>query len=408
MKKPELLAPAGDMEKLKVAVAYGADAVYLGGRHFGLRAGAGNFDNEELVSGVLYAHQRKVKVYVTVNIFAHNNDLSQLPNFLDVIGQSGADGVIVSDPGVLTICRKQLPELAIHLSTQANTTNWAAVGFWAEQGVKRIILARELSLTEIIEIHRRNPGVELEIFVHGAMCVSYSGRCLLSNYFTGRDANRGDCAQSCRWKYALMEEKRPGLYLPIREDNRGTYIMSAGDLCLLKYVPELVAAGINSFKIEGRMKSVHYLAGVVKAYREAIDGNHTGGEAASNRQIEPDEISKVSHRAYSTGFLFDRPMDTEQGEDNRIYQREYSFIGLVRDFDPDTGMALVEQRNHFSVGDRVEILTPAGKPYQQTIDRMYDLEGNSLTVAPHPQQLINIPVQQPVCQYALLRKELVR
>lgn len=404
MKKPELLAPAGDMEKLKVAVAYGADAVYIGGRHFGLRAGAGNFNEEELASGVEYAHKHKVKVYVTANIFAHNDDLKQLPAFLETIGKAEADGVIVSDPGVLAICRRQLPEMPVHLSTQANATNWAAVAFWTEQGVKRIILARELSLKEIEEIHRRMAGVELEMFVHGAMCVSYSGRCLLSNYFTGRDANRGDCAQSCRWKYALMEEKRPGLFLPIREDDRGTYILSAGDLCLLRYIPELAAAGIDSFKIEGRMKSVHYVAGVVKAYREAIDGYYGGERAAWDPQYGLDELSKVSHRAFSTGFLFDRPGETEQVDSDGLYRREYSFIGLVKSYNPDTGMALVEQRNHFSLGDRIEIMTPVGKPFQQTIDRIYDQEGNAVSTAPHPQQLLEIPVTRQVSPYSLLRK----
>jgi len=238
--------------------------------------------------------------------------------------------------------------------------------------------------------------------------MSYSGRCLLSNYFTGRDANRGDCAQSCRWKYAIMEEQRPGLFLPIEEDHRGTYILSAGDLCMLQHVPELAAAGIDSFKIEGRMKSVHYLAGVVKAYREAIDESHVAGIAAWDPQQVLEEIDKVSHRAYTTGFFYGRPVDTGQGDGDRLYQREYSFIGLVRDYDPETGMALVEQRNNFSQGDRVEIMSPTGKPFQQTINRMYDEEGNSITVAPHPQQLLRIPLEQQVSQYALLRKEVIK
>ena len=404
MKKPELLAPAGDPEKLEVAVAYGADAVYLGGRHLGLRAGAGNFSEDELIAGVKYAHSKRVKVYVAVNVFAHNSDLELLPPWLLAIGRAGADGLIVTDPGVLVICRQTLPEIPVHLSTQANTTNWAAVSFWTEQGIKRIILARELSLAEIEEIRRRVPGVELEIFVHGAMCVSYSGRCLLSNYFTGRDANRGDCAQPCRWNYTLAEEKRPGLFLPIREDDRGTYILSAEDLCLLRQIPILAAAGINSFKIEGRMKSVHYLAGVVKAYREAIDEYIAGGSAAWDPSQGLAELGKVSHRPYSAGFLYDRPRNANQENGDRLYQREYAFIGLVRDYEPDTGMALVEQRNHFSQGDQIEIMTPVGKPFRQRIDRIYDLEGNPVATAPHPQQLLKIPVARQVERYALLRK----
>ena len=402
MKKPELLAPAGDPEKLRVAVAYGADAVYLGGKQMGLRAGAANFDAAELSAGVAYAHREKVKVYVTVNSFARNDDLELLPAFLETIGQAGADGVIVSEPGVLTLCRRHIPEIPLHLSTQANTTNWAAADFWAAQGVKRIILARELSLTEIETIRRRVAGVELEMFVHGAMCVSYSGRCLLSNYFTGRDANRGDCAQSCRWKYALTEEKRPGLFLPVEEDGQGTYILSAADLCLLAQIPELTAAGIDSFKIEGRMKSVHYVAGVVKAYREAIDA-YVNGTAAGETPDGLEELSKVSHRPYCTGFLYGQPGNAPADGD-RLYQREYSFIGLVREYEPETGLAVVEQRNHFAQGDQIEIITPGGKLFQQKVENLCDLEGKAVTTAPHPQQLLKMPVAHPVSPYALLRK----
>jgi len=404
VKKPELLAPAGDMEKLKIAVAYGADAVYLGGRHFGLRAGAGNFGDEELRTGVEYAHRHGVKVYVTINVFAHNQDLSTLPAFLDRIGQAGAEGVIVSDPGILTMCRKLAPELPIHLSTQANTTNSAAAQFWAAQGVKRIILARELSLEEIREIRRLVTEVELEIFVHGAMCMSYSGRCLLSNYFTGRDANRGDCAQSCRWKYALVEEKRPGLFLPVEEDERGTYILSAGDLCLLAHIPELAESGIDSFKIEGRMKSVHYVAVVVKGYREAIDRYLTPGAADWEPALGMEEMAKVSHRDYTTGFLFGPPQPTELPKPEGIYTRTYSFIGLVREYDPGTGLALVEQRNNFSLGDLIEMVPPVGQPYQLTVSRLYDQNGVAIANAPHPQQLVMIPLEREVAPYTLLRK----
>lgn len=351
--KPELLAPAGDLEKLKAAVLYGADAVYLGGRHFGLRAGAGNFGEEEMAEGVRFAHAEGARVYVTVNIFAHNRDLETLPGYLESIRAAGVDGVIVSDPGVVELVKRLHPDLPIHLSTQANTTNWAAARFWEEQGVARIVLARELSLDEIKEIRER-VGVELEIFVHGAMCIAYSGRCLLSNYLTGRDANRGDCAQSCRWRYALMEEKRPGEYLAVEEDGRGTYILGSRDLCLIEYIPELVRAGVDSFKIEGRMKSVNYVAGVVKAYREALDAYLRDPE---NYRFDPawlEEISKVSHRRYTTGFLFGDPGPSGQHYEGEIYRRSHAFVGLVRDYDGSAGMALVEQRNRFAVGDEIE------------------------------------------------------
>ncbi|MDF9407823.1 U32 family peptidase [Pelotomaculum isophthalicicum JI] len=403
MKRPELLAPAGDLEKLKVAVIYGADAVYLGGRHFGLRAGAGNFSEEEIAEGVRFAHEKGVRVYVTVNIFAHNSDLAKLPGYLDTVSAAGVDGVILSDPGVVELVRKLHPALPVHLSTQANTTNWAAAQFWEKLGVSRIILARELSLDEIAEIRER-VGVELEIFVHGAMCVSYSGRCLLSNYFTGRDANRGDCAQSCRWRYALVEETRPGEYLPLEEDEKGAYILSSRDLCLIEHIPELAAAGINSFKIEGRMKSIHYVAGVVKAYREAMDTFFAGGAGCWNPDVWLEEIGKVSHREYTTGFLFGNPGAAGQHYNSKIYRRRYSFIGLVRGYDQQAGLAVVEQRNRFAVGDEVEILTPAGGPSKLTISAIYDEDGYSIEVAPHPQQIVKIPVHKELEAYSMLRK----
>ncbi|MCL6560362.1 MAG: U32 family peptidase, partial [Firmicutes bacterium] len=386
-KKPELLAPAGDLEKLKAALLYGADAVYLGGPCFGLRAGAGNFDREAMAEGVGFAHDRGARVYVTVNIFARNSDLKALPDYMDLIRSAGADGVIVSDPGVVEMILRDFPGLAVHLSTQANTTNWASARFWEERGVSRIVLARELSLNEIMEIRAR-VGLELEIFVHGAMCIAYSGRCLLSNYLTGRDANRGDCAQSCRWRYALVEEKRPGEYLPFEEDESGAYVLSSRDLCLIEHIPKLVEAGVDSFKIEGRMKSVHYVAGVVKAYREAIDAYLAGG-AFDPAWIE--EIGKVSHREYTTGFIFGNPGPGGQHYNSEIYRRRYSFIGLVRSYDPQAGLLTVEQRNRFAVGDEVEFLTPEGKPYKHRIEGIYDDEGNSLDAAPHPQQIVKIP-----------------
>ncbi|OPY57446.1 MAG: putative protease YhbU precursor [Pelotomaculum sp. PtaU1.Bin035] len=402
--KPELMAPAGDLEKLKAAVLYGADAVYLGGRHFSLRAGAGNFGEEELAEGVRFAHNRGVRVYVTVNIFAHNSDLVPLPGYLDSIRAAGVDGLIVSDPGIIDLVRSLYPDMPVHLSTQANTTNWVAARFWEKLGVSRIVLARELSLAEIKEIRRR-VGVELEVFVHGAMCISYSGRCLLSNYLTGRDANRGDCAQSCRWRYALAEEIRPGKYFPIEEDGRGAYILSSRDLCLIQHIPELVEAGINSFKIEGRMKSVHYVAGVVKAYREALDNFFAGG-ANSLNSAWLEEIGKVSHREYTTGFLFGNPAASGQHYSDKIYRRRYSFVGLVRGYDKQAGLAVVEQRNRFAVGDEVEILMPEGRPLKHCIEAIYDEEGNSLEAAPHPQQIVRIPVNRELAALSMLRKPL--
>lgn len=401
--KPELLAPAGDLEKLKVAVLYGADAVYLGGRHFGLRARAGNFSREEMAEGVRFSHSRGVRVYVTVNIFAHNDDLDTLPDYLDSIRSAGIDGVIVSDPGVIDVVSRLHPDLPIHLSTQANTTNWSAARFWEEQGVSRIVLARELSLEEIREIRQR-VGVELEIFIHGAMCISYSGRCLLSNYLTGRDANRGDCAQPCRWRYALVEGKRPGEYFPIEEDAKGTYILGSRDLCLIEYIPDLVEAGINSFKIEGRMKSVNYVAGVVKAYREALD---TYLKDRRNYHFNPswlEDISMVSNRRFTTGFLFGNPGLSGQHYEGEIYRRTHTFIGLIRHYDTGTGMALVEQRNRFAVGDRVEIMAPKGEGFTQVVRKMFDEEGNQIEAAPHPQQMVRVPLDRPVPPYSILRR----
>jgi putative protease len=399
----ELLAPAGDLEKLKIAILYGADAVYLGGRHFGLRAGAGNFGQDELLEGVRFAHTRGAKVYVTVNIFAHNPDLELIPDYLASLVEAGVDGVIMSDPGLVEIARTSYPDLPVHLSTQANTTNWATARFWSRLGVSRIILARELSLDEIREIKER-VQVELEVFVHGAMCMAYSGRCLLSNYLTGRDANRGDCAQSCRWQYTLLEEKRPGEYFPVEEDARGTYILSSKDLCLIEHIPELAGAGINSFKIEGRMKSANYVAGVVKAYRAALDAYQ---KDPLNYRFNPAwlaDIGKVSHRNYTTGFMFGRPGASGQHYGTGIYERSHVFAGLVRDYDQSTGLALVEQRNRFVVGDLMEVLVPGGSDFNQKITKIIDDEGRLVEAAPHPRQIIKIPFDRPVPQYSILRK----
>ena len=401
---PELLAPAGNLEKLKVAVTYGADAVYLGGRHFSLRAGAGNFDEKEMAEGIRFAHQKGARVYVTVNIFARNSDLVDLREYIHRIYSAGVDGIIVSDPGIVDLVRQMHPELAVHLSTQANTTNWAAALFWKKLGVSRIVLARELSLDEIREIRER-VELDLEVFVHGAMCIAYSGRCLLSSYLAGRDANLGDCAQSCRWRYRLVEEKRPGEYLALEEDDRGSYILGSRDLCLIEHIPELVRAGVHSFKIEGRMKSAHYVATVVKTYREALNAYR---EDPDNYRPDPawlDEISKVSHREYTKGFLFGDPGPSGQHYAGEIYRRSHSFIGIIRSYDGASGMALVEQRNHFALGDEVEILVPAGKNFKQKIELLYDQAGCPVNSAPHPRQMLRLHLEKPAPPYSMLRKK---
>ncbi|AQS58390.1 peptidase U32 family protein [Desulforamulus ferrireducens] len=405
MRNLELLAPAGDLEKLRIAVLYGADAVYLGGRQFSLRAGAGNFDDQELLAGIDFAHRHNVKVYVAVNIYAHNQDLDKLPDYLDFIAQAGADAVIASDPGVIDMVLRLQPKLAVHLSTQANTTNWASAAFWQRLGVQRIVLARELSLPEIKGIGER-VDIELESFVHGAMCMSYSGRCLLSNFMTGRDANRGDCAQSCRWRYHLVEEKRPGQYFPVEEDERGTYFMSSKDLCLLEYIPQLAEAGISSFKIEGRMKSIHYLATVVKVYRQALDAYLTNPQGYSVKPEWLAEIKKVSHREYTTGFLLGDQGQTATVERNaNSYTRLAAFVGLVQNYDQETGRIIVEQRNNFRLGETLEVLTAKGDNLTITINEMYDgVTGEPIEVAPHPQQIVQITVQQPIPPMSMLRR----
>jgi len=406
VQKPELLAPAGSLEKLKTAVVYGADAVYAGGEEFSLRAGAANFNYDEIEEGVRFAHERGSAVYITVNVFARNHDFEKLAKYLRFLSEAGVDGVIISDPGILALVREVAPDLPIHLSTQGNTTNLAAVRFWERFGVRRVVLARELSLSEIRDI-AAGTKVELEVFVHGAMCISYSGRCLLSNYFTGRDANRGDCAQSCRWRYFLMEEKRPGQYFPVEEDDRGSYILSSRDLCLIKHLPELMSAGVKSFKIEGRNKSIHYVATVVKTYREAIDTYLHDKEGSAQFWFNPawlEEISKVSNREYTTGFLFGHPGAEGQNYGGEQYQRPYAFVGVVRDCD-STGMAVVEQRNKFVRGDRLEVFPPRGNGFTQEVNIMYDEEGCKINSAPHPRQLIKMRLARPVPPYTILRRQ---
>lgn len=333
---PELLAPAGNLEKLKIALLYGADAVYCSGKAFGLRAGAGNLSPEELEEGVALAHQMGRRVYVTVNIIPHNGDFQDLSEYLLYLASIGVDALIVADPGVLTLARELVPHLPLHLSTQANAVNWRSVRFWQEQGVQRIILARELSREEIAEI-RQKTGAELEVFVHGAMCMAYSGRCLLSMYLTGRDANRGDCAQPCRWRYSVVEERRPGKYMALEEDDRGTYIFNSKDLCLIDYIPELVELGLASLKIEGRMKSIHYVGTVTRVYRQALDAYRQDPEAFAVREEWRQELEKVSHRDYTTGFFCHPPAAEDHDYKSYGYIRTYDFVGLVRTIIRRTG-----------------------------------------------------------------------
>lgn len=404
MKKPELLAPAGNMEKLKFAVLYGADAVYLGGKNFGLRAFAGNFEPDEIQEGVEFAHKHGVKVYVTVNIFPHNQDLVGLPQYLKELQKRGVDAIICSDPGVIKIAKETVPGMPIHLSTQANNVNWASAQFWKEQGIERIVVARELSLEEIKEI-KNKVSVEIEAFIHGAMCISYSGRCLLSNYMADRDANRGECAQACRWNYYLVEEKRPGKYFPVVEDDRGTYVFNSQDLCLFEKMPLLIEAGIDSFKIEGRMKSSYYVATVVRAYRKIIDYHFSPSKTDFDFTYWRNELEKVSHRPYTTGFYFGKPGDSGTTLASSGYIRPYDFIGVVLDYDENSGMATIEQRNHFQVGERIEFFGPQGNDFIQEIKEIIDEEGHSIEAAPHPRQIVRIPVEKKVFPYDLVRRE---
>ncbi len=404
MSRPELVAPAGSPEKLKYAIAYGADAVYLGGTEFGLRAAAATFSKEEITRAVEYAHGKNVKVYVTVNIFARNHDIENLPGYIRFLAEAGVDAVIVSDPGVLSLVREVAPGLKIHISTQANTTNWRSAMVWKSLGAERIVLARELSLDEIRDIGGRS-GVELEVFVHGALCISYSGRCLLSSYMTGRDANRGDCAQACRWKYNLVEEKRPGEFFPVFEDQRGTYILSSKDLCLLEFIPALCKAGVSAFKIEGRVKSIHYVATTTGIYRAAIDEYIKDPQ---NYRVRPEwleEIGKISNRQYTTGFIdAERTKNEKPFQIESIYNRNYTFTGVVTGYDYARGLLEVEQRNRFRCGDSMEILTPGMKIIRIDVDSILDGDGRLLEAAPHPRQVVYIPFPEPVPEYSLLRR----
>ncbi len=405
--KIELLAPAGDIEKLKIAVLYGADAVYLGGTSFGLRAKAKNFDYEHMKEGIDFAHAHGVKVYVTCNIFAHNQDIPQLPGYLKELEELGADAILVADPGVFAIAAETVPNMNIHISTQANNTNYRSALFWHKLGAKRIVMARELSLKEIKDISCNIPeDMEIEAFVHGAMCISYSGRCLLSNYLSGRDANKGACSHPCRWQYYVTEKTRPNEYMPIVEDDRGTYIFNSKDLCMIEHIPELAEAGITSLKIEGRIKTCFYVGTVVRAYREAIDDYMKSPELyESKKEYYLQEVAKASYRGFTTGFYYGKPSDKDQIYTTSSYIRTYDFIGMVLDYDENTGFATVEQRNKFVIGDKVEFLRHGGEVFSQEITEMYSIQGEALTQAPHPQQIIKLKVDKKVEKWDMMRKE---
>lgn len=403
IEKVELLAPAGDLEKLKIAIEYGADAVYFGGESFGLRAGSKNFTLDDIREGIKYAHDRQKKVYMTLNIYAHNEDIDALPEYLNSIQDMAIDGLIISDPGIIDLVKEKMPNSEIHLSTQANTTNYRSAKFWNKAGADRVVLARELSLKEIKKVHEKVPELQLETFVHGAMCISYSGRCLLSNYMVQRDANRGECAHPCRWKYYLVEEKRPGEYIPVSEDERGTYFFNSKDLCMIEHIPELIDAGVSSFKIEGRMKSIFYVAVIVGTYRKALDAYYKDPEHFTYQEEWMEELLKVSHRQFTTGFYFDKPNDKDQNYQSSTYVREYNFLGLIKSYDEKSGFATIEQRNKMSIGDEIEVFGPYKDCFKQKIEVMLNDQDEPIESAPHAQQIVKIKMNEPVKENFMIR-----
>ena len=402
--KPELLVPASSLEVLKTAVIFGADAVYIGGEAFGLRAKAKNFSKEEMAEGIKFAHEHDVKVYVTANILAHNDDLQGAREYFAELKEIGPDALIISDPGMFMIAKEVCPEIEIHISTQANNTNYQTYLFWWNQGATRVVSARELSLEEISQIREKIPAeMEIESFIHGAMCISYSGRCLLSNYFTGRDANQGACTHPCRWKYAIMEEKRPGEYLPVYENERGTYIFNSKDLCMIEYIPEIIDAGINSLKIEGRMKTALYVACVARTYRKAIDDFFESEKKyRENMDWYRNEISKCTYRQFTTGFYFGKPDENTQIYDNNTYVNDYVYLGIVNEID-DRGLAKFEQRNKFCVGDTIEIMKPDGQNVSTKVLAMYNEDGEAVESCPHSKQTLYVELADKPEQYDLLR-----
>lgn len=408
IKKPELLIPAGNLETLKTAVMYGADAIYIGGDMYGLRAKAKNFSMEDMKEGISFAHQYGKKVYVTANITAHNQDLEGIRKYfkeLKAFGENRPDALIISDPGVFSIALEELPEIELHISTQANNTNYETYRFWHKLGATRVVSARELSLKELSELRAKIPAeMEIETFVHGAMCIAYSGRCLLSNYFTGRDANLGACTHSCRWRYHIVEETRPGEYLPIEENERGTYIFNSKDLCMIEYIPELVKAGIDSFKIEGRMKTALYVATVARTYRKAIDDFFEDPaiyEANKSKYME--EIRKGVNRQFTTGFFFDKPKHEDQIYDHNTYEKAYTYLGTI--LGEKDGLYELEQKNKFSLGEIIEIIKPNSDTLETTVNKITDENGNSMDSCPHPQQLIYVDLGVKLNIFDILRRK---
>lgn len=404
--KPELLVPASSPEVLKTAVIFGADAVYIGGEAFGLRAKAKNFSPEDMAEGIAFAHAHNVKVYVTANILAHNGDLEGARRYFEELKALKPDALIISDPGMFMIAKEICPEIEIHISTQANNTNYQTYRFWWQQGAKRVVSARELSLAEIREIRDNIPQeMEIESFIHGAMCISYSGRCLLSSYFTGRDANRGACTHPCRWKYAVVEEQRPGEYFPVYENERGTYIFNSKDLCMIEHVPELVAAGIDSFKIEGRMKTALYVACVARTYRKAIDDFFESEEMyRENMAWYRAEIAKCTYRQFTTGFYFGKPNENTQIYDSNTYVNESVYLGMV-DLVDERGFAKFEQKNKFCVGDVIEIMKPDGRNVSAKVLSMYNEEGEAVESCPHSKQVLYAELSEQVNKYDIMRTE---
>lgn len=402
---PELLIPASSLEVLKTAVMFGADAVYIGGEAFGLRAKAKNFSMEDMKEGVQFAHDHGARVHVTVNILAHNDDLEGAAEYLKELKEIGPDALIIADPAIFMLAKEICPEIERHVSTQANNTNYGTFNFWWNLGAKRVVTARELSLKEIKEIRAHIPEeMEIESFIHGAMCISYSGRCLLSNFFTGRDANRGACTHPCRWKYAVVEETRPGEYLPVYENERGTYIFNSKDLCMIEHIPELVEAGIDSLKIEGRMKTALYVATVARTYRKAIDDYFADPELyEKNMDWYKAEISKCTYRQFTTGFYFGKPDENTQIYDNNTYVNEYIYLGIVEAV--KDSLCRIEQRNKFCVGDSIEIMKPDGTNVPVTVEAMYTEEGESVDSAPHPKQVLWIKLSMPPQEFDLLRQK---
>ena len=404
MRKPEVLAPAGNLEKLKIAVDFGADAVYIGGNRLNLRAFSNNFSTEQIIEGIKYCHDRGRKIYVTLNVFPRNHDLEGAEKYIRELYEIGVDAVIVADPSLIAICKEVAPELEIHLSTQANTVNWRAVKFWYELGVKRIVLARELSFKEIKTITSYMPnGCDIEAFVHGSMCVAYSGRCLISNYMLNRDANKGICGNACRYKYYLVEETRPNEYYPVIEDDNGTYIMNSKDLCMIEHIPQLIQSGIYSFKIEGRMKSEFYVASVVKAYREAVDAYFENPAAYEFKQEWMDTLNKISHRQYHTGFYLG--VNGEQNYDESSYVRDYDLVGMVKEYNEETKEAIILQKNRVFENDEVEVLR-AGSPYFTVkLEEMYDVEKDKKTdVANRAHMIFKVKTEVPLKKNDMLVK----